>query len=241
MKTSNNFILALVILLASPLAACSSLRLGNPKLAPNPPASTYSVLTVKSEFTGEAHAQPPIGEMSVIFLKLRNDTENSQSIFLSRITGVTQDRKRISLVPSGEVYYQATVATKPSTWEEMVKGLSVGALAGAVVGGATGAIAGAALGPPGVAAGAAIFAAVGGGTGAIVGALSGALKANKVEISEAANPVFNRRLNDQMILKASLAEGYIFLPAEHYSHISVIVAADTGVEHELIIPIVGIL
>lgn len=241
MKTSDNFSLALVIFLASSVVACSSLRLGNPKLAPNPPASRFSALTVKDEFTGEAHAQPPIGEMSVIFLKLRNDTESSQSIFLSRITGVTPDEKRISLIPPGNAAYQTAAADRPSVWSGMAAGFTVGALGGAVVGGATGAIAGAVLGPPGAAAGAAIFAAVGGGTGAIVGALTGALKANKGEISEAANPVFNRHLNDQMIAKASLAEGYIFLPADNYSHISVIVAADTGVEHELIIPIVATL
>ena len=91
MKTSNNFSLALVIFLACSLAACSSLRMGNPTLAPNPPASTFTALTPKGYFTGEAHAQQPIGEMSVIFLKLRNDTERPQSIFLSRSVIVAAD------------------------------------------------------------------------------------------------------------------------------------------------------
>ena len=237
MKTSNDCFLALAIFLACSLAACSSLRLGNPRLAPNPPASAFFALTPKGDFTGEAHGQQPIGELSVIFLKLRNDTERPQSIFLSRIVGVTHDQQRISLIPPGNAAYQTAAADKQSIGARMATGLAVGALGGAMAGGAAGAIAGAALGPPGVAAGAAILAAVGGGTGAIVGALSGAFNSNKGESAEAANPIFNRRLSDQVIMKASQAEGYIFLPADNYSRISVIVSSDTGAEQEISIPI----
>jgi len=231
--------LCCVIFLAALLGGCSTLALSSPKLAPNPPASTLSVVSVQGELTGEAHAQDEIGEMSVVFLILRNDTDTERSISLSRTVGFTPDERRVSLIPAGEAVHQVLEANRPSIWAGALTGAAAGTLGGAAVGGITGAIAGAALGPPGAGAGAAIFAAAGAATGAIVGAAAGALQAARGANSEV-HPqagILNRRLTDQIIAQASQVEGYIFLPKDNYSHIDVIVSSDTEGEQQLTIPI----
>ena len=145
MKTTG---LASAIFLATGLAACGTLSINGPKLAANPPPSTLSSLSVKGEFTGEAHPQDDIGGMSVIFLKLHNDTETPRSISSSRIVGVTQDNRKISLISPSEASSQANEADTPSKWKRAGAGLAAGALAGAAIGGVTGAIGGSVLGPP---------------------------------------------------------------------------------------------
>lgn len=235
---SHKFTLAVV--LVSGLSGCGTFSLNHPKLAVNPPPSTLTSLSVKGEFTGEAHAQDDLGDMSVIFLKLRNDTDTSRSVTSSRIVGVTEDSRKMSLISRGEAERQSAADDKSSAWQRAGAGMAVGALGGAAFGGATGAIAGVVLGPAGMAAGAAFGAAVGGGTGAIVGAIAGALTGSQPESSNASTTqarIINRRLSDQVIGKASQADGYIFLPKDNYARVSLIVSSEQNGEEELSIPI----
>ncbi len=236
MKTTN---LALAIVLASGLAACGPLAINRPKLAANPPPSTLSLLSVKGDFTGEAHVQDDMGGISVIFLKLRNDTDIARSISQSRIVGVTQDNRKISLISPSEASSQANAADNPTRWRGAATGLAVGAVGGATVGGVMGAIGGVPFGPPGMAAGAALGAAIGGGTGAIVGAISGAIKPARWDSSETAAQArtMNRRIGDQVIGRASQTDGYIYLPKDNYARLSLIVSTETQTEQELSIPI----
>jgi hypothetical protein len=236
MKTTN---LTLAIVLASGLAACGPLAINRPKLAANPPPSTLTSLSVKGEFTGEAHAQDDMGGMSVIFLKLRNDTDTARSISQSRIVGVTSDSRKVSLISSGDAAYQADAADNPSRLGGAAAGLAAGAVGGATIGGAIGAIAGIPFGPPGMAAGAAFGAAVVGGTGAIVGAISGAIKPARWNASETRGQatIKNRRLGDQVIARGSQTDGYIFLPKDNYTRVSVIVSSETAGDQELSVPI----
>jgi hypothetical protein len=236
MKTTS---LALAIVLTSGLVGCGNPFLYKPKLAADPPPSTLSLLSVKGEFTGEAHTQDDIGGMSVIFLKLRNDTDTARSIYSSRIVGVTSDNRKFSLISPGEAAYQTDAADNPTRWKGAATGLAAGALGGAAIGGLAGAMGGAVLGPPGMAAGAALGAAVGGGTGAIVGAISGAVKPARWDSSATAaqTRTMNRRLGDQVIGRASQVDGYVFLPKDNYTRMSLIVSSETQTEQELSIPI----
>ena len=236
MKTTS---FAFAMVLASGLAACGTLSMNQPKLAANPPPSTLSSLSLKGEFTGEAHAQDDIGGMSVIFLKLRNDTDTPRSISSSRIVGVTQDDRKISPLSSRDAEHQASAANSSSAWTRAGAGMAVGAVGGAAIGGATGLIAGVPFGPPGMAAGAALFAAIGGGTGAVVGAISGALKSSPWDSKDGsaqAKTIF-RGLGDQEIGRGSLGDGYVFLPKDNYTRVSLILSSETQGMQELRIPV----
>jgi hypothetical protein len=229
--------LAVAMALVSTLAGCGVIG-GGPKLAANPPPSTLRSASWSGEFAGEAHVQDDVGGMSVVYLRLRNDTDVARSISMSRMFGVTDEDKKIAALSSGEADEMAADGGNSSGWARAGTGLAAGAVGGAVVGGAAGAIGGAILGPPGMAAGAAIGAAIGGGTGAIVGAIAGAFKPSSgdaTRVSPAAK-IRSDRLSDQVIDRGSQAQGYVFLPKENYKEIRLIVSSTAEGTEELTVP-----
>ena len=238
----ENFTVAVLMLFSFALSGCAGSSLNFPKLADNPPPSQFSSLALTGEFSGEAHAQNDIGKMTVLFIKLRNDTDTPRSISLARISGITADDSKVSPIDPGEAAYEVSTQNKTSAWKGAAAGMAAGALGGAAIGGISGAVAGAVLGPPGAAAGAAIFAAAGGATGALVGAAVGALKASQQQYSEVSTPegkALHRRLTDQMIASAAQIDGFLFFPKGNYRRISLAVSSDTAADHELIIPVVS--
>lgn len=234
--------LASLISLVSIASGCTGSILNYPKLAEHPPPSQFSSIALKGEFSGEAHAQNDIGKMTVLFIKLRNDTDTPRSISLARISGITADDSKVSPIEPGEAAYEISARDKTSAWKGAAAGMAAGALGGAAIGGISGAVAGAVLGPPGAAAGAAIFAAAGGATGALVGAAVGALKASQPQYSEVSSPegkALHRRLTDQVIASAAQVDGFLFFPKGNYKRIAFAVSSDTVANHELIIPVVS--
>lgn len=236
MKTLN---WALAVVVGSHFAGCGPLQHNYPKLAADPPRSRISPSSLKGEFTAEAHAQNDIAEMSVIFLKLRNDTESPRTISSSRIVGVMPDGRKISLMSPSDVQHQASSEAKANAGVNVAGGLVGGALLGGGIGAAAGAISGVPLGPPGVAAGAALGAAIGGGTGALVGVIAGALKSSQHESAEPSPQarIAARRLGDQVIERASQTDGYVFLPKDSYTRIELTVTSETDGEQELTVPV----
>jgi hypothetical protein len=234
----KSYKLAFAVALISTLAGCGVIASG-PKLAADPPPSTLRSASWSGEFTGEAHAQDDVGGMSVVYLKLRNDTDVARSISISRMFGVTDEDKRIAALSSGETDGLAADGGKSSGWAEAGVGLVAGAAGGAVIGGAAGAMGGVILGPPGMAAGAAIGAAIGGGTGAIVGAIAGAFKPSSGDATRVSPAGRNRsdRFSDQVIDSGSKAQGYVFLPKENYREIRLIVSSTAEGTEELTIPV----
>ena len=237
----RSFTVASLGFLAFLLSGCAGSLLNFPKLADNPSPSQFSSIALKGEFSSEAHAQDSIRRVTVIFVKLRNDTDTPRAISLDRITGITDDNSKVSPVSPGEAAYEISAGANTSAWKGAVTGMAAGALGGAAIGGITGAVAGAVLGPPGAAAGAAIFAAAGGATGALVGAAVGALKASqqRSELSTPEGRALNRRLTDQVIATASQVDGFLFFPKANYRQISIAVSFDTVADHELVIPVIS--
>jgi len=237
MKTLACF---LIILLTTGSAGCSSFALSVPKLDDNPPSSVILPPPARGEFTGEAHLQDDIGKMSVFYLKLRNNTDAPKFVHLSKAVGITQETKRVFLLPAAEVKLRDLEGGRPSVWQQMVTGATVAALGAAAVGGAMGAVAGAVVGrSAGAAAGAAFFAAAGAASGAVAGGLGGFLKASadaRSDVPPHAN-ILARQLDDQLIDRASQADGFVFLPKDDYHVIKLIVTSENQDEQELTMPI----
>lgn len=225
---------SMIAVLVSMLAGCGIIADG-PKIADNPPPSTLRSAVWHGKFTGEAHPQDPVNGMSVIFLKLHNDTDVPRSISTSRVFGVTADEKSISALSADKREVLAPDG-KARRLVSAGAGLVAGAAGGAVFGGAVGAVGGTLLGPPGMAAGAAIGAAIGGGTGAIVGAIAGAFK-TPTETNRSELKTHDNDFRDQTVRGDSQAQGYIYLPKDDYRQLRLIVFSDAEGTQELTVPI----
>jgi hypothetical protein len=224
---------SVVVLILLFLNGCSASygQLSVPQPSENPPPSTVRRLSTRGDFTAEAYQQDAVGEMSPVYLILRNDTSLPHIVSRKRLVAVNAGGAKVPNIPAEEAARQAgEVGAAPGMW----KGAATGAGVGAVIGGIAGSLIGLVLGGPiGMARGAIIGGAGTGGVGAVAGADQGAVAGTL----NAQTQVLTTHLRDQVLQPGSQVAGYVYFPKATFGNIHLVISSDEERDQEVIVPV----
>lgn len=225
--------LAAIVLSLLLLNSCSASygQLALPRPSDNPPPSTVRRLSTRGDFTAEAYQQDAVGEMSPVYLILRNETGSPQMISLKRLLAVTPTGTKAPTIPAEEAGRQAGEAgAAPGMW----KGAAQGAGVGAVIGSIAGALIGLAFGGVGWMGGGAV---VGGASGGAVGAAGGASSGKTEGTLNAHAQVLNTHLRDQVLQPGSQVAGYVYFPKDTYGNVQLVISSNEERDQEVTAPV----